>query len=124
MDSRALATGAAALLGVATGAAALLYCTRASAPGTVLHRVGLVSDFAVGSKTEVDVPVHGGGKTKVLLLRTHEDRFRATSARCPHANVPLVGGVLSGDRLICPAHAACFNVATGDIEDGCVWGGA
>ena len=28
------------------------------------------------------------------------------------------GGVLSGDRVVCPAHAACFNVETGDIEDG------
>jgi len=27
-------------------------------------------------------------------------------------------GVLSGERLTCPWHAACYNVETGDIEDG------
>lgn len=30
-------------------------------------------------------------------------------------------GVLSGERLTCPWHAACFNIETGDIEDGPVF---
>lgn len=30
----------------------------------------------------------------------------------------LSKGVLCGTRLTCPLHAACFNVETGDIEDG------
>lgn len=30
----------------------------------------------------------------------------------------LAGGVLDGERIVCPAHAACFNACSGDIEDG------
>jgi apoptosis-inducing factor 3 len=29
-----------------------------------------------------------------------------------------VKGVLAGDRIVCPWHAACFNACSGDIEDG------
>lgn len=39
-------------------------------------------------------------------------------SNCRHANVSLAGGVLDGERIVCPAHAACFNACSGDIEDG------
>lgn len=35
-----------------------------------------------------------------------------------HANASLSKGVLAGERIVCPWHAACYNVTTGDIEDG------
>jgi len=35
-----------------------------------------------------------------------------------HYKLPLDQGVLSNDRLVCPYHGACFDVKTGDIEDG------
>ena len=35
-----------------------------------------------------------------------------------HANLTLEGGVLNENRLVCPFHGACFDVRTGDIEDG------
>lgn len=39
-------------------------------------------------------------------------------SKCSHYNLSMKSAVLSGDRLVCPFHAACFNVTTGDIEDG------
>lgn len=30
----------------------------------------------------------------------------------------LASGIVSGDKVVCSAHAACFDTATGDIEDG------
>jgi nitrite reductase/ring-hydroxylating ferredoxin subunit len=55
------------------------------------------------------------GKT-VLFAKTSTS-LRATSPKCPHYGAPLVKGVLSGDRVMCPWHGACFNTSTGDIED-------
>lgn len=47
-------------------------------------------------------------------------RYSFVRLLCSHYGAPLAKGVLSGNRVVCPWHAACFNVATGDIEDGCV----
>lgn len=46
--------------------------------------------------------------------------IRLSSRYCRHYPLSLShgGGVLSGDRLVCPFHASCFNVETGDVEDG------
>ena len=45
-------------------------------------------------------------------------KFFATGHVCTHYNMPLVKGVLAEDgRVTCPYHGACFNVASGDIED-------
>ena len=54
-----------------------------------------------------------------MLLSRVEDQFYATSHLCPHYKAPMAKGTLSVDgRLMCPWHGACFNAATGDIEDG------
>ncbi|KAF8624511.1 hypothetical protein AX15_005826 [Amanita polypyramis BW_CC] len=56
-------------------------------------------------------------KGSVLLSRIG-DKIYATSAFCTHYGAPLAKGVLTSDgRVVCPWHAACFNVCTGDIED-------
>jgi apoptosis-inducing factor 3 len=54
----------------------------------------------------------------VLLIRTSKGQLRATGAKCPHYNLPLSGGVVSEDRVVCNYHGACFSTKTGDIEDG------
>eukprot|EP00163_Fabomonas_tropica_P005802 TRINITY_DN1542_c0_g1_i2.p1 TRINITY_DN1542_c0_g1~~TRINITY_DN1542_c0_g1_i2.p1 ORF type:complete len:516 (-),score=192.07 TRINITY_DN1542_c0_g1_i2:110-1657(-) len=56
-------------------------------------------------------------KFKVLVYRTDDGEFAATSTKCTHYGAPLIKGVLEGDRVVCPWHAACFNVKSGDIED-------
>ena len=53
------------------------------------------------------------GETEILLAR-HEDNFFATAAHCTHYGAPLAQGVLSGKRVVCPWHHACFDVSTGD----------
>lgn len=46
-------------------------------------------------------------------------KYHATSSTCPHYNAPLIKGTLSSDGFVkCAWHGACFQVATGDIENG------
>ncbi|KAI5811445.1 hypothetical protein DFH27DRAFT_533605 [Peziza echinospora] len=73
------------------------------------------SDIRNGHKIEVEV--EGLEGSKVLLLKVNGD-LRALSPRCTHYGAPLVKGVVTGDgRITCPWHGACFNTATGDIEN-------
>jgi apoptosis-inducing factor 3 len=54
--------------------------------------------------------------TDILLARVR-GKYHALGALCPHYGAPLAEGVLSGERIICPWHHACFNVASGDVEE-------
>uniref|UniRef100_A0A672GB54 Apoptosis inducing factor mitochondria associated 5 n=1 Tax=Salarias fasciatus TaxID=181472 RepID=A0A672GB54_SALFA len=56
------------------------------------------------------------GHHSVLLTRT-EGRYSAIGNQCTHYGAPLSKGILSGHRVRCPWHGACFNVLTGDMEE-------
>lgn len=56
------------------------------------------------------------GDREILLARVG-DKFYATGAHCTHYGAPLAKGILSGDRIVCPWHNACFNVATGEQQE-------
>ncbi len=56
--------------------------------------------------------IQAGGGEELLLCRV-EDKYYALSAKCTHYGGPLAEGVLSGDRIVCPWHHACFNAKTG-----------
>jgi NADPH-dependent 2,4-dienoyl-CoA reductase/sulfur reductase-like enzyme/nitrite reductase/ring-hydroxylating ferredoxin subunit len=54
--------------------------------------------------------------SEILLARVG-GKYHAVGALCTHYGAPLVEGVLSGDRIVCPWHHACFNATTGDVEE-------
>ncbi|CAH2329959.1 apoptosis-inducing factor 3 isoform X1, partial [Pelobates cultripes] len=70
-----------------------------------------VKDLENGQMREVDM-----GCGKALLIKQNGEYY-AMGHKCPHYGAPLVKGVLSKGRVRCPWHGACFNIATGDIED-------
>ncbi|KAI4249621.1 MAG: hypothetical protein L6R40_000410 [Gallowayella cf. fulva] len=72
-------------------------------------------DLKNGEKREVEV--EGIENGKVLLARVGSTTH-AMSSNCTHYGAPLKLGVLTPEgRLTCAWHGACFNVATGDVED-------
>lgn len=73
--------------------------------------VAKLSELKDGGMKEV-----AAGETKILLARVG-DKCYAVGAHCPHYGAPLAEGVLSGERIVCPWHHACFNVKTGDLEE-------
>ena len=56
------------------------------------------------------------GGSDILLARVN-GKYHAVAAYCTHYGAPLVDGVLSGERIVCPWHHACFNATTGDLEE-------
>src|SRR5687768_8537354 len=73
--------------------------------------VAKLSELKDGEMTQV-----AAGGTEILLARVHGTCF-AVGAHCTHYGAPLVEGVLSGSRIVCPWHHACFDVKTGDLEE-------
>src|SRR4051812_30025898 len=54
------------------------------------------------------------GGVDVLVARVDGEHY-ALGAACTHYHAPLAEGLLSGDRIVCPWHHACFSVKTGDV---------
>jgi apoptosis-inducing factor 3 len=75
---------------------------------SVEAKVACVEDLKDGEMRQVKV-----GETDVLLVKIN-GKFYATSAYCTHYQAPLAKGILSGDRVVCPWHNACFNAVTGE----------
>ena len=73
--------------------------------------VAKTSELADGKMRQVSAE----GK-EILLARVSED-FYAVGAHCTHYGAPLVEGVLSGERIVCPWHHACFDITTGDLQE-------
>lgn len=70
-----------------------------------------LSELANGEMKEIDAD-----GTKILLARDN-DKCYAIGARCTHYGAPLAEGFLSGKRIVCPWHHACFNITTGRPEE-------
>lgn len=71
---------------------------------------------AAGELKDGEMKQLEAGGTNILLARVN-GQYHAVGATCPHYGAPLAEGALSGERIICPWHHACFNVATGDLEE-------
>ena len=90
-----------------------------------------------------DIPCRGAKRVigladvDVALFRLADERVVALENRCPHKGGPLVEGMISGDKVICPFHnkkVGLFNGCIGQskkgaarqfkikIEQGFVWG--
>lgn len=54
--------------------------------------------------------------TDILLVKQN-GRFQAVGSKCTHYGAPMSTGALGLGRVRCPWHGACFDLATGDIED-------
>ena len=60
------------------------------------------------------VPVDANGHK---LFLTHIDgQYYAAQRKCPHLGKDLCGGSLDGAAVVCPAHKAKFDLATGAIQ--------
>lgn len=72
-------------------------------------------DLQNGEKREVEVEGIENGK---VLLVNQGGQTHAMSSKCTHYGAPMKLGVVTPDgRLTCAWHGACFNIATGDVED-------
>lgn len=65
-------------------------------------------DLPAGSMQSIEVGDHE------ILIANVAGTYHAIYGRCTHYGAPLAGGALSGCRVICPWHHACFDVRTGD----------
>ena len=70
-----------------------------------------LSEIKDGEMKEVQA-----GTTPVLLARVDGTCY-ALAAHCTHYGAPLAEGYLSGDRIVCPWHHACFNARNGNLEE-------
>ena len=63
-----------------------------------------------------DAPLlgHAGGEP-VMLVRRGDDVL-AIGATCTHYSGSLAGGLVVGDRLVCPLHHACFDLRSGEAS--------
>jgi Rieske Fe-S protein len=81
-----------------------------------LHKIGDVDHFPPGFSRLLKIE-----SDTVLVARTGEDRFFALSAICPHKGC-LVKWSKGEDRLLCPCHAAYFdlkgNILSGPAQQG------
>jgi len=51
-----------------------------------------------------------------VLISKYKGKLYATGNFCSHFGVPLEGGMLFDDKVMCPAHSAGFSIITGAPE--------
>jgi nitrite reductase/ring-hydroxylating ferredoxin subunit len=70
-------------------------------------KVATVQEVPPGKAKQVKV----GGKT--LAVFNVSGNFYAIDDTCPHRGASLAEGELEGQEVVCPWHAAAFDVTTG-----------
>jgi nitrite reductase/ring-hydroxylating ferredoxin subunit len=76
-------------------------------PAMAFVKVATVQEVPAGKSKQAKV----GGKT--LALFNVAGTLYAIDDTCPHRGAPLWEGELEGHEVICPWHAAAFDVTTG-----------
>jgi apoptosis-inducing factor 3 len=59
----------------------------------------------------------GEDKENFILISRVDGKFYATGGKCSHYGAPLQLGYLDGHNVICPWHAAAFDVRNGEITE-------
>lgn len=70
-------------------------------------KVASVQELPPGKAKPVTV-----GTRRIALIHAG-DQFYALEDTCPHKGAPLSEGDVEGTELVCPWHAAAFDLATG-----------
>lgn len=71
-------------------------------------KVCAIDEIAVLSARQLRV-----GGLVIALVRAEADRVYAIEDRCPHKGGPLSEGIVSQDRIACPLHGQCVDLASG-----------
>jgi nitrite reductase (NADH) small subunit len=58
--------------------------------------------------------LHAGGAV-IALIRPEAERVFALEDRCPHKGGPLSEGIVAADRVACPLHGQCVDLASGTM---------
>ncbi|MDP9436655.1 MAG: Rieske 2Fe-2S domain-containing protein, partial [Actinomycetota bacterium] len=72
-----------------------------------LEEAATLEEIEVGGTLRVELA------EPVCLVRLSEDDVRAVHDTCSHQGQPLSEGTVDGDTVVCAAHAATFDLATG-----------
>ncbi len=75
-------------------------------------KVGSLSQF------QPDVVYEGEISGTRVILVNRAGTLRAVSNVCPHVSLPLTGGTVSGDNIVCPFHGSEFDLSTGECVAG------
>ena len=70
------------------------------------------SEIAEGTMKKVQI---GENENNFILISKVNGSFYATGGKCSHYGAPLNMGYLDGYNVICPFHAAAFDVRNGEI---------
>jgi nitrite reductase/ring-hydroxylating ferredoxin subunit len=77
------------------------------------HRLGPLDAIPVGEGRAYAVD-----GVQVAVFRLRSGALHATQALCPHRQGPLADGQLDERVVLCPLHAAVFELATGESSSG------
>jgi 3-phenylpropionate/trans-cinnamate dioxygenase ferredoxin component len=75
-------------------------------------RAGSLSQFPSGTLGECEV----AGR-RVLIVNAGGN-LHAVGNVCPHVSLPLIGGYIDDDAIVCPFHGSSFSLATGEGVEG------
>ena len=78
-----------------------------------LVEINFASELKDGELKSLKV---GEADDQKVLISRYNGNLYATGNFCSHFGVPLENGLLFDDKVRCPAHAAAFNVTTGEPE--------
>ena len=75
-------------------------------------RIGSLREFAPGSVRGVDVD---GAR---IVVVNHGGKLYALGNACTHVGLPMSGGYLHEDAIVCPFHGSFFKLEDGEAIGG------